>query len=232
MLHSDQLDRALVIAPHADDEALGCGGLMARLSSTGCRVHVLFAAVDGFHHYGLEQETTFEERLGEIDAVTGLLRCSYEIVYGNKGLIEKLDTLPRMELVDHFEQAINRQRPELLLLPAGEDYDQDHRAVFQAAFAAARPIPGACGKWLPPHVLTYEMTKLNWSINPQPQMTAFADITEYLEAKLEAVRLYRSQLRETPHIRSLESVKALAAVRGKEIGVEYAEAFRVLRTEI
>lgn len=230
MLHCEQLKRALVVAPHADDEALGCGGLLARLTAADCRVHVMYIAVDGFHHYGLEKDTTFKERLGEIESVTELLRCSHEIVYGDMGLIEKLDTLPRMELVDHFERALNRHKPELLLLPCGEDYDQDHQAVFQAAFAAARPIPQALGKWLPPHVLTYEMTKLNWAMEPRARSAAYTDITGHLEVKLEAVRRYRSQLRESPHIRSLESVRALASVRGTEIGVEFAEAFGVLRT--
>ena len=90
--------------------------------------------VDGFHHYGLERTTSYEERVEEIEAVTDLLGCSYEIAYGNKDLIEKLDTLPKRELVDFFERTINEHRPDLLLLPCGVDYDQDHVATFQAAF--------------------------------------------------------------------------------------------------
>jgi len=103
--------------------------------------------------------------------------------------------------------------------------------VFQAGFAAARPIGPAFGKWLVPHVLTYEMTKLNWASEPQPLSTAFVDISgPYLETKLESVRRYESQFRPSPHIRSLESVSALACIRGKEIGAEHAEAYGVLRT--
>ena len=58
-------------------------------------------------------------------------------------LIEQLDTLPRRELVDRFETVLNEHKPELLLLPALPDYDQDHQAVFHAAHAAARPIARA-----------------------------------------------------------------------------------------
>ncbi len=87
MFLSEGLERVLVVAPHADDEAMGCAGLLAKLSERGCEVHVLYMAVDGFHHYGLDRETTYGERIEEIEAVTNLLGCTYEIAYGNKDLI-------------------------------------------------------------------------------------------------------------------------------------------------
>lgn len=232
MLLSENLERVLVVSPHADDEAMGCAGLIARLTEKGCQVHVLYLAVDGFHHYGLDRQTSYKERVAEVEAVTELLGCTYDIAYGDKDLIEKLDTLPKRDLVDLFEMAINEHRPELLLLPYGEDYDQDHVAAFQTAFAAARPIAEVFGKWLVPHVFTYEMTKIQWASGPLPRPVAFCDITDYLETKQEAIRRHATQLRPSPHIRSPESVEALASIRGKEIGVEYAEAFGVLRTVI
>ncbi len=230
MLLSESFKRVLVVAPHADDEAMGCAGLLAKLSERDCEIHILYMAVDGFHHYGIDRKTTYGERVKEIESVTELLGCTYEIAYGNKDLIEKLDTLPKRELVDYFEGVINDYRPDLLLLPYREDYDQDHVATFQTAFAAARPIAEAFGKYLVPHVMTYEMTKLNWAAEPLPRPVAYCDISRYLSVKFEAVKRYKTQLRPSPHIRSLESVGALASIRGKEIGVEYAEAFGVLRT--
>jgi LmbE family N-acetylglucosaminyl deacetylase len=229
---SEALTRVLVVAPHADDEALGCGGLLARLRDQACATHVIYLAVDGFRHYGYEGETTYDQRLSEIRAVTSLLGCTYEIAYGDRGLMEKLDTVPRRELVDRMEDALNKHRPELLLLPSGHDYDQDHVAAFDAGFAAARPIAEVFGKWLVPHVMTYESAKLNWAHEPSPRVAASCDISTHLETKLDAMRLYASQLRPSPHIRSLEAVTALAELRGKEIGVRYAEAFGVLRTVI
>jgi LmbE family N-acetylglucosaminyl deacetylase len=232
MFFTENLERVLVLSPHADDEALGCAGLLAKLSERNCRVHVLYLAVDGFHHYGLDRLTSYEERTREIEAVANLLGFSFEIAYGDQDLIEKLDSLPKRELVDLFEAAINEHRPDLLLLPYGVDYDQDHIAVFQTGFAAARPIAEIFGKHLVPHVMTYEMTKLNWAAEPLPRPVAYCDISAYLGAKLEAVKRYATQLRPSPHIRSLESVSALASIRGKEIGVEHAEAFGVLRIVI
>lgn len=232
MLLSENLERVLVVAPHADDEVLGCGGLLAKLSELDCSVHVLYMAVDGSHHYGLEHKTTYEERVQEIEAVTGLLGCGYDIAYGNRDLMEKLDTLPKRQLVDLFQSAFNEHRPDLLLLPYGGDYDQDHVATFETAFAALRPIAEVFGKYMVPHVMTYEMTKINWAAEALPRPVAYCDVSRHLETKHEANRLYASQFRPDPHIRSPGSISALALIRGREIGVGYAEAFGVLRTVI
>jgi LmbE family N-acetylglucosaminyl deacetylase len=225
---------AVVLAPHADDEAMGCSGLMAKLAAAGSRIHVVYLAVDGFHHYGIDSETTYAQRVAEIEHVLALFgeTTTYEIVYGDQDLIEQLDTRPRRELVDRFEKILIEHRPELLLLPALPDYDQDHQAVFYAAHAAARPIAQQFGNHLTANVLAYEMTKIQWAAEPLPRFAAFTDITEHIETKLESVRRYKTMLRPSPHIRSLESVKALATIRGAEIGVTYAEAFAVLRATL
>ena len=229
----DRVANVLVIAPHADDDVLGCGGLMAKLSNRGgAEVHVVFMAVDGFHHYGLEGTTTFTQRREEIEAVAKLLNFSWEIFFPDEGLIERLDTVARRDLVDRFEGLYNARRPELLLLPSYVDYDQDHRRTFETAFAAARPIAPVFGKWLVPFVMAYEQTKLNFAWQDLSRPTAFVDISDCVDMKLEGVALYRSQLRPTPHVRSLEAVRALARIRGAEIGVDFAEAYQVLRAMI
>jgi N-acetylglucosamine malate deacetylase 1 len=223
---------ALVLAPHADDESMGCSGLMARLAADGARIHVIYGAVDGFHHYGIEQDTTFAARVAEIEHVLELFgpSCTYEIAYAEQDMIERLDSLPQRDLVDRFETALNEHEPELLLLPAVPDYDQDHRAVFAAGLAAARPIAPVFGKWLVPQILTYEMAKLQYASESLPRFGCFVDISDMIETKLEAIRRYATMLRPVPHIRSLEAVEALATIRGAEIGVRYAEAFGVQRS--
>jgi N-acetylglucosamine malate deacetylase 1 len=225
-----RFDRVLVISPHADDEVLGCGGMMAALSAAGASVHVLYLAVDGMHHFGLTSPTTYAGRLSEIDDVAKILGFSYDIAFGDQDLTERLDTLPRRDMVDLFQDAMNARRPDLLLLPSFADYDQDHRAVFDAGFAAARPIAQQFGKWLVPHVFLYEMSKIQWAAEPLPRSTAYYDISDHLSLKLEALRAYKSQYRPMPHIRSPESVTSLAVLRGAEMGVHHAEAFGVLRT--
>ncbi|MFD6693680.1 PIG-L deacetylase family protein [Micromonospora sp. L5] len=224
--------RVLVLAPHADDEVLGCGGLLARLRDENAAVRVLFMSVDGMHHAGLDRRAGFAERVAEIEAVRGILGFEYSIAYPDKDMCERLDTVPRRELVDLIQSAADEFEPDLLLLPSGHDYDQDHVATFAAGFAAARPIARQFGRWLVPHVFSYEITKIQWSAEPLPRAAAFVDITDQLDTKLAALQAYATQHRAVPHIRSEEAVRGLACLRGAEIGVHYAEAFEVHRTTL
>jgi LmbE family N-acetylglucosaminyl deacetylase len=222
------LQSVLLIAPHADDEALGAGGLLAKLRRQHCRSHVIYACVDGMQHYGTAHRTTVQEREAEIAQVSALLGFTHSILYRDCDLIEKLDTVPQRDLVNAFETALNEHRPELLLLPHGIDFDQDHVACFRAGFAAARPIPQALGKHLPPRVVSYEMPKLTWSAEAfQPNL--YIDISNELQTKLDSIEAYASQFRQPPHLRSLANIAALARVRGSECGVQYAEGFRIHR---
>ncbi len=225
----DQLERVLVIAPHADDEVLGCGGLLARLAASRGHAHVVYMSVDGFHHYGVQGGTTFAQRVDEIEAVAKLLDVTWEIIYPNQDMIEKLDTVPKRDLVDRFEKIFNEHKPELLLLPCFVDYDQDHRRTFETAFAAARPISPKFGKWLIPTVLAYEQNKLNFAWQDLPKCPVYTDISEHIDQKIASIEAYGTQLRSPPHVRSLEGVRALARIRGADIGVDYAEAFQVFR---
>lgn len=229
MLDSKSIESLLVVAPHADDEVLGAGGLMAQASRNGAKVHVIFMAVDGLKHWGHPVQTTLDERIAEIEAVAARVGFTWEIFYAGKDLIEQLDTVSQREMVNLFEAAYNQHRPDLLLLPHGEDFDQDHRATYRAAFAAARPIPQNLDKFFPKNIWTYEIPKIIWSDAPfKPAF--YVDISDVIEIKLDGVRLYPTQLREPPHIRSIENVRALAYLRGSEIGVEYGEAYTVLRS--
>lgn len=228
MLGNSRFSTALVLAPHADDEVLGAGGLIRRLVQSSCAVHVLYMVVDGFRHYGLSEPTTTAERVGEIRAVADILGFSYSILYLDENLTEKLDVVSQRELVDAVESILNRLSPDLLLLPHGTDYDQDHIATFRAGFTAARPIPSALGKHFVRQVMTYEMPKLAWS-EAAFLPSLYVDITDTVDAKLAGVRAYRSQLRAPPHIRSLENIERLARLRGCESGVTHAEAYHVLR---
>ena len=224
------LQRVLVISPHADDEALACGGIMAKLADQGAEVFVQFMTVDGFHHYGIEGGTTYQQRVDEIGDVAKLLSFDWDIAYGDQDLIEKLDTVPKRDLVDLFEKRINDLEPDLVLIPSGADYDQDHVATFETSVAALRPISPVFGKWLVPQVLVYESPKIMWWSEDVPRPEAFVDISDVLDRKQAALAAYKTQARPSPHIRSPEAVAALACLRGKEIGVEHAEAFKVLRT--
>ncbi|MEL6891175.1 MAG: PIG-L deacetylase family protein [Actinomycetota bacterium] len=223
--------RALIIAPHADDEVLGCGGLMAALADHGADVRVLYATLDGMTHAG-HGAVSYEERRREVADVAELFGFDWEVLYENQDAVERLDVMPRREVVSWIERHVRSDRPQLVLVPSGGDYDQDHQEMFAAAVAALRPIAPSFGGWIAPMVLVYESSKLTWSTIQPERPSVFHDISDTLDRKLQGLATYRSQARVAPHVRSPEAVTALAEWRGTEIGVRYAEAYALLRATL
>ena len=94
---------------------------------------------------------------------------------------------------------------------------------------AARPHQAA----YPGTILAYEtLSETNWNapyLSPAFVPNVFVDITDTLETKLEAMRMYKSQLRAFPHERSVEALRALATLRGATVHRPAAEAFVLVR---
>lgn len=132
-----------------------------------------------------------------------------------------MNSFATSDLIGRFEAIINEQQPRTVLLPE-PSYNQDHRAVYDAAIAATRPHDT---NWRVDQVLIYEQPdSVVWRHGPIEQPNAFVPID--VDAKIEAYLRYPSQVRGH---RSPDHVRALAAMRGAQIGVAAAEAFHVRR---
>lgn len=220
----------LVLAPHPDDEILGCGGLMAKVKSLGGKVYVIMFAVGNVKQIGGESNT--DKRTKEVEQVMAHMNVDgYEIVYMDDDIHLKLDAIPRKDLIDVIESkskfSINNINPDIIAIPSLACQNQDHEAVFHAAFTACRPrVKEGLNNAVT--VLVYEQVDNLWtSRGVKPNF--YVDISGYLDTKLEALLLYASQMREEPNLRSIENVKRLSKLRGTEICAEAAEAFECYR---
>jgi N-acetylglucosamine malate deacetylase 1 len=222
--------RLLVLAPHPDDEILGCGGLMAKIKDAGGKVFVIIFAVGNIKQIGGESKT--EARINEVEKVMEHMKVDgYEIVYMNDNIHLKLDVMPRKDLIDVIESkskySINKINPDIIAIPSLACQNQDHEAVFHASFTACRPRVKE-GLNNAPTVLVYEQVDNLWTSRSfKPNF--YVDISDYLDTKIEALSLYKSQMREEPNLRSIENVRKLSRLRGSEICVEAAEAFECYR---
>lgn len=224
--------RLLVIAPHADDESFGCAGTMARLKNLGAEVFVVVVSVGDLHHYSDQEEYRFvtgSKRKEELSQVMQLLKVDdFDFLYEQSELHERLDTIPRRQLIELIESqgrlALDKVRPTMVAIPA-ISYNQDHEAVFRAAHTACRPgIPRR--KAFQPIVLSYDNTALFWSLEREKfHPNFYVDISDFLDVKIQAVSLHKSQRRPSIHHSSPENVKHLAYARGKEISVDAAEGY-------
>jgi LmbE family N-acetylglucosaminyl deacetylase len=132
-------------------------------------------------------------------------------------------------LADSIAARLREYQPETVYIPHRGDLHSDHRAVFQSALVAARPI----GRPSVRRLLSYEtLSETEWAAPIGEDVflpSVFIDITDFLQKKKQAMAAYQSQLREFPHPRSLQSVESLARLRGGTAGFQAAEAFQLIR---
>ena len=219
----------LVIAPHPDDEVLGCGGLIGRVKADGGKVYVMIITVGDHPQYGAKSVANI--RISEAKNVMELLKVDdYEICWSGNERHLKLDSFPQKELIDLIENgskvALNKVEPDIVAV-SHPNANQDHRAVFEATFTACRPRP-VVNKPLQSVVISYEDASHGWSMKSfTPNM--YLDIKDFIKVKCDALTLYNSQLHPNPHYISIDAVRSLAHLRGIEVGREFAEAFQIHR---
>lgn len=224
--------RILVLAPHADDEVIGSGGLIAKVKDLGGQAYVQVITVGDLTHYdGADGTVAARTRVEELAAAMACLGVDdYEVVFENSAKHLRLDAIPRRDLVSLLEKgarlSIDRIRPDIITFPA-PSYNQDHEALYKAAITACRPHLASL-KPFQKLVLVADAPQLCWKAS-RFRPNFFVDITRYLEKKLEAFRCHRSQQRPDPHNGGIESLRLLALTRGREISIEAAEAYECLR---
>jgi N-acetylglucosamine malate deacetylase 1 len=219
---------ALVVAAHPDDEALGCGGTIARLAGAGVEVHLAFladgvtarATDDGGAADPAAEIAARRAAAEEACRILGAASVSFDDLPDNR-----LDSVPLLQICKRVEGLLAQRRPDTVLTHHGGDVNVDHRRVHEAVIVACRPQPAHCVSTL----LFFEVpSSTEW----QPPGSApaflpnwFVDISASLACKLAALDAYKAELRSWPHPRSRQAVEHLARWRGASIGVDAAEAF-------
>lgn len=216
--------RVLVIAPHPDDEILGCGGTMARLVDERAEVVVAIATTGQLPAFPPERTALVEREMRQAHEIIGIRDCRF------LGLpAAALDTVPAVTLNAKFQELIADVRPDTLLLPFVGDIHADHQLSFLAGMVAARPRHAEA----PSLIMCYEtLSETNWYAAPTTPAfvpNAFVDVSATLDRKLKAFETIASQLRPFPEERSIEALRALATLRGATVHLKAAEAFMIVR---
>ena len=215
--------KILIIAPHPDDEVLGCGGTIKKHINSGDEVYL--CEVTKSYTPDWTEEYIVQE-MEELEDSSKFLGIKKTFLLDLPAV--KLDIFGQKKLNDLLSEIIQKIKPEILYIPFYGDINSDHRLISRACLVVARPKPKSFIK----KVLAYEvLSETEWGApafkNFVPNV--YIDISSTIKEKLKALSYYKSQLTPYPHPRSLEAIEILAKKRGTEAGLHYAEAFMLLR---
>lgn len=216
--------RIAIVAPHPDDEILGCGGTMARAAEAGAEVHVVVVTrgqLPLFDAHLVRQIRSETLSAHEMIGVTDTQFLDFPAA--------ALDQVKRSELNQALSAALTRIKPDMLLIPFVGDIHLDHQIIFNAALVYARPRSNDG----PSCVLAYEtLSETNWlapGVTPAFVPNMFIDISDTIEKKIAAFQFFRSQVKPSPDERSIDAIRALATIRGATVYRNAAEAFVLVR---
>lgn len=217
--------RVLVVAPHADDEILGCGGALLRHLDRGDEAHwVLVTDMSteaGFTKAQVETRAAEIEKIRQQVGFSGVHRLGFKP--------GGLDAVPLQLLIQKMTAVFKSVEPELVYLPFSGDAHSDHAYSFKAG--------AACAKWFRfpsvKQVLAYEtISETHFSFDPTQigfQPNTYVDISAYLDRKIDLARIYTGEIKAHPFPRSPEALRALATMHGSVAGSTAAEAFVLLK---
>lgn len=215
----------LVVAAHTDDEALGCGGTIARHVAEGDSVIAIYMA-DGVTSRKQMNQDDLVKRESAAESAKRVLGIekSYHL-----GLPDnRMDTIALLDIIQPLEKLVNEIKPSIVYTHHCGDLNVDHRITHNAVITACRPTPETSIR----EIYTFEvLSSTEWSTPGKNPFIPnyFVNITEYINSKLEAIKCYQLEMRQKPHARSIENINSLAIHRGCTVGCEYAEAFVLFR---
>jgi LmbE family N-acetylglucosaminyl deacetylase len=222
--------KTLIIAAHPDDEVLGCGGTIAKIVKGGGEIHVLILATGLTSRRDFElsrQDQSLELHYSRARKAAALLGVSNVTFAGFPD--QKMDTVPLLDVAQRIEAEIETVRPAVVFTHHGGDLNYDHVLAYRATLTATRPFRCECVR----SVYAYEIpSSTEWAFqrfSPAFRPSVFYNIEGFLQAKLDAMAVYETEIGEFPHPRSLENISIIARRWGSVVGLSAAEAFEPIR---
>ena len=213
----------LIVAAHPDDEILGCGGTILKLKNN-FNIYTLFMT-DGVSS---RQKNSKESKFRKNCAIKLFKKLKLEKPIFFNFPDNKMDSVPLLNIVKKIEKYLFKIKPLEVFTHFENCLNVDHRITFEATITACRPL----AKSNVTKILSFEIpSSTDWALyrNKNFQPNYFINIEKQLSKKIDALKYYKKELRNDPHSRSINSIKALAKYRGSNSGLKFAEAFYLNR---
>ena len=212
------MNKILVICAHPDDEILGLGGTLRKHVLSDDEVYCLILGEGAVMHGILSEKLKDQSR--ESGATIGFKEMFFHGFPDNK-----MDTVAQLDINRVVESYVGTINPDLVYTHHKSDLNIDHRMTFEAVLTACRP-----GCSTVKEIYCFETpSSTEWAFDGSFKPNVFVDITDTLETKLKAMGCYTTEIRDWPRPRSLRALRSRAEYWGQVAGVEYAEAFELIR---
>lgn len=219
------MKKIIVVSAHPDDEIIGAGGALLKHKANGDEIYWLITT-NVFESQGFSKERV-ESRQYEIEQVAqrlGVIK-TFKLTYPTMSL----SSSTIIKMVPEISSIFMEIEPELIYCLNRSDAHSDHRITFDAVMACTKSFRYPFIK----QVLMYECISETEFAPALPEKAFlpnyFIDVSEFFEEKLEIMKIYESEIGNHPFPRSLRNMEALATYRGASVGVEYAEAFQLVK---
>ena len=215
----------VVISAHPDDEVLGVGGTLLKHREKGDAIFWVIVT-NLLEDQGFSKDRV-ESRQKEIEVVADQLGVKkfFKLDYPTMSLSSR----DLLTLVPKISEIFQEVKPEIIYSLNRSDAHSDHRVLSDAVMACTKSFRYPFIK----QVLMYECISETEFAPAFPEKVFipnyFVDISDHLSEKLEIMEHYESELGQHPFPRSIENITALATFRGASVGVQYAEAFQLVK---
>jgi N-acetylglucosamine malate deacetylase 1 len=213
------------MAIHPDDETLGCGGTLFRHKDNGDEVHWVIATdikeSDGYDISAIKKRNNELNKVNNLYEFDSVNRLGFSTT--------KVDEYSVSELIEKISLVINKVKPNIIYLPFKGDIHSDHRCIFDAAYSCTKIFRYPFIKKV--YMMeTLSETEFSLSIEGGSFVpNIFVDISNYMDKKIEAMKIYESEMSRHPFPRSERNIKALATYRGATAGCYYSESFMLIK---
>ena len=207
----------LIIAAHPDDEVLGMGGTIKKLSKKN-KIHLCVVTEGASAQYTnkdmIKKRKESCIKSGKILGISTFDFLEFEDM--------KLDSIPSLEINQELEKIIKKHKPTSVYTTPKNDLHKDHQIVFESTSIASRPHSNTVK-----NLFSYEIPGI---VKNPFTPTVYEDISKEISYKIKAFNCYKSEIEKFPHPRSIESIESLSLQRGMESGLKKAESFELIRS--
>ena len=217
--------KILVIVAHPDDEILGVGGTIKKHTNAGDETYCLILG-QGI----LSRDNSNEKEISNLreDSLMAGKTIGFKEVFFENVPDQRSDSVDFLDIVKIIERYFSKIRPDVVYTHYENDLNLDHRITFRSVITASRP----CNENSPSEIYSFEvLSSTEWQLEGEKfKPNTYVNIETEIDAKVNALKIYTSEIREYPHPRSKEGIIILAQYRGLECNKKYAEAFKLIRS--